>query len=81
MQLPEQLGDVNHIFCDKTGTLTQNELEVKAVNVGGIELMAETSQELSKKIRDDCDQDSLKQLFTLFCLCNEVTPMSSGATP
>ena len=22
MQLPEQLGEIDHIFCDKTGTLT-----------------------------------------------------------
>ena len=43
MQLPEQLGDVDHIFCDKTGTLTQNELEVKAMNVGGVEIMSDTS--------------------------------------
>ena len=50
MQLPEQLGDVDHIFCDKTGTLTQNELEVKALSVSGQEVMAQSSDELKTKL-------------------------------
>lgn len=50
MQLPEQLGDVDHIFCDKTGTLTQNELEVKALSVNGQEVMAQSSDELKTKL-------------------------------
>ena len=36
MQLPEQLGEVDHIFCDKTGTLTQNDLDVKAISINGV---------------------------------------------
>ena len=35
MQLPEQLAEIDHIFCDKTGTLTQNELLFGAVSVVG----------------------------------------------
>ena len=59
MQLPEQLGDVDHIFCDKTGTLTQNELEVKALSVNGEEVMAESSDELKTKLLA-CDLDAVK---------------------
>lgn len=36
MQLPESLGEIDHIFCDKTGTLTQNDLDVKAFSINGI---------------------------------------------
>ena len=36
MQLPEQLGDVDHIFCDKTGTLTKNELVFNKWASGGL---------------------------------------------
>jgi P-type E1-E2 ATPase len=35
MQLPEELGCVNHIFCDKTGTLTKNELEFRGISFKG----------------------------------------------
>lgn len=35
MQLPEELGTVNHIFCDKTGTLTKNELEFRGISFKG----------------------------------------------
>jgi len=35
MQLPEELGAINHIFCDKTGTLTKNELVFKGISIGG----------------------------------------------
>lgn len=59
MQLPEQLGDVDHIFCDKTGTLTQNELEVKALSVNGEEVMAGSGEELKTKLLS-CDMDAVK---------------------
>ena len=35
MQLPEQLAQIDHIFSDKTGTLTKNELVFRGLSVGG----------------------------------------------
>lgn len=35
MQLPEELGCIHHIFCDKTGTLTKNELEFRGISFKG----------------------------------------------
>ena len=36
MSLNEELGMINTIFTDKTGTLTTNELEFKACGIGGV---------------------------------------------
>ena len=38
----EDLVKVNNIFCDKTGTLTQNELIFKGLCCGPVQLFAET---------------------------------------
>lgn len=35
MQLPEELGCIDHIFSDKTGTLTKNELVLRRLSFAG----------------------------------------------
>uniref|UniRef100_A0A7S0PFX1 P-type ATPase C-terminal domain-containing protein n=1 Tax=Cafeteria roenbergensis TaxID=33653 RepID=A0A7S0PFX1_CAFRO len=37
LQLNDQLGQVTHIFSDKTGTLTRNSFEFRKLSVGGVE--------------------------------------------
>ena len=41
--LIEEMGQVEFIFSDKTGTLTQNKMEFKKVSVGGV-IYGEPSQ-------------------------------------
>jgi P-type E1-E2 ATPase len=36
LQLPEELGIINHIFRDKTGTLTKNELILRSMSMRGV---------------------------------------------
>ena len=72
MQLPEQLGEIDHIFCDKTGTLTQNVLEVKAISIGGIVCKGETLAELNLVITKNAEPNAIANLFTCFCLCNDM---------
>jgi P-type E1-E2 ATPase len=48
--LPEELGTVNHIFSDKTGTLTKNELIFKKISINGRLFESETSEQLLKAV-------------------------------
>ena len=74
MQLPEQLGEIDHIFCDKTGTLTQNDLDVKALCVApAITCFGETRAALNVNIAEaELDSRQIRSLYQCFCLCNEM---------
>ena len=54
MMMLEDLSKINQIFCDKTGTLTKNELIFKAMAVGSysfeVDDFEEQFQEFKKKI-------------------------------
>lgn len=50
--LNEELGQIEHLFSDKTGTLTCNQMDFKAICVGGINYGSDSSypvEELAKK--------------------------------
>ena len=72
MQIIEEAGKVDHLFCDKTGTLTQNDLTVKAFSVNGRLCKGESMEEINKKVADTCPDQDAFDLFLCFCLCNEV---------
>lgn len=74
MQLPEELGCINHIFCDKTGTLTKNELEFRGISFKGhLSQGLETDKILQQVYQHNCKEAEL--LFKCFVICHDVIPM------
>ena len=72
MQLPESLGEIDHMFCDKTGTLTQNDLDVRSISVSGTVVKGSTREELVKIMQEQCDTEQAENLIKCFCLCNDM---------
>ncbi|KAI9802773.1 MAG: putative aminophospholipid-translocase [Piccolia ochrophora] len=49
--IPEELGRIEYLLSDKTGTLTQNEMELKKVHVGTVSYANEAMDEVSAYVR------------------------------
>jgi phospholipid-transporting ATPase len=74
MQLPEELGCINHVFCDKTSTLTKNELEFRGLSFKGHLCQGRETQEiLQQAYPHNCKEAEL--LFKCFVICHDVIPM------
>ncbi|KAF8926298.1 putative aminophospholipid-translocase [Dissophora ornata] len=49
--IPEELGRIEYLLSDKTGTLTQNDMELKKLHIGAMSYNAETMGEISSNLR------------------------------
>ncbi|KAK3053275.1 hypothetical protein LTS18_012156, partial [Coniosporium uncinatum] len=49
--IPEDLGRIEYLLSDKTGTLTQNEMEMKKIHVGTVSYANEAMDEVSSYVR------------------------------
>ncbi|KAL8802906.1 MAG: hypothetical protein Q9182_003522 [Xanthomendoza sp. 2 TL-2023] len=49
--IPEELGRIEYLLSDKTGTLTQNEMELKKIHVGTVSYANEAMDEVSLYVR------------------------------
>ncbi|CAP86630.1 Pc20g13010 [Penicillium rubens Wisconsin 54-1255] len=49
--IPEDLGRIEYLLSDKTGTLTQNEMELKKIHVGTVSYANEAMEEVASFIR------------------------------
>ena len=77
----EDLSKVNNIFCDKTGTLTKNELMFRSIGFDSqsFEIKHQTKEamtELKNCILNYYEKTEMKEkfvdLFRCICLCHEV---------
>lgn len=49
--IPEELGRISHLFCDKTGTLTRNEMIFKKLVMGNLTLSSEDLEEIKSTLK------------------------------
>ncbi|KAH8695117.1 putative phospholipid-translocating P-type ATPase [Talaromyces proteolyticus] len=69
--IPEDLGRIEYLLSDKTGTLTQNEMELKKTHVGTVSYANEAMEEVTSYIRQvfalsDISQTSLVTPSSVF---------------
>ncbi|KAI1115787.1 phospholipid-translocating P-type ATPase [Nemania sp. NC0429] len=70
--IPEDLGRVEYLLSDKTGTLTQNEMELKKIHVGTVSYANEAMDEVASYVRQGLGAKSSRQTL--------VTPSSIHST-
>ncbi|KAL8811213.1 MAG: hypothetical protein Q9200_001968 [Gallowayella weberi] len=73
--IPEELGRIEYLLSDKTGTLTQNEMELKKIHVGTVSYANEAMDEVSLYVRQGFTTGSATDILQSASL---VTPSSSS---
>lgn len=61
LSMHEEIGQIQYLFCDKTGTLTKNQLVFRHMSVPG-----QAEQPVLH------DSEELNQMLRCICLCHDV---------
>ncbi|KAE8164231.1 hypothetical protein BDV40DRAFT_120722 [Aspergillus tamarii] len=64
--IPEDLGRIEYLLSDKTGTLTQNEMELKKIHVGTVSYANDAMEEVASYVRQSFSGNSLATPSTPF---------------
>lgn len=83
MKLSDRFGQVTHIFSDKTGTITENVMNVKGIFCDGYEYLKENfeiveNENIKKEEENECNSDISKPIFSSSYTKPVSKPLSSS---
>ncbi|KAK1149828.1 putative aminophospholipid-translocase [Aspergillus melleus] len=64
--IPEDLGRIEYLLSDKTGTLTQNEMELKKIHVGTVSYANDAMEEVASYVKQSFAGSSLTTASAAF---------------
>ncbi|KAL4976477.1 hypothetical protein BDW66DRAFT_159663 [Aspergillus desertorum] len=64
--IPEDLGRIEYLLSDKTGTLTQNEMELKKIHVGTVSYANDAMEEVASYVRQSFTGNTLTTAAAAF---------------
>lgn len=91
--LPEELGRIEYLLSDKTGTLTQNEMELKRLHLGTVSYGFDSMDEVRQQLREAAHGHSkdarrtrawrdmsarVYDVVMALALCHNVTPVTNA---
>ena len=81
--IPEELGRIEYLLSDKTGTLTQNEMDLKKIHVGTVSYANEAMDEVRSYVRQGFSagvSPDATQSISLFTPSSNYLSGSTGAS-
>ncbi|MCJ1248349.1 putative aminophospholipid-translocase [Trapelia coarctata] len=78
--IPEDLGRIEYLLSDKTGTLTQNEMDLRKIHVGTVSYANEAMEEVASYIRQGFSNTSSADVHQPAMLVTPSSLLSTAST-